>query len=179
MSSPALKRKAEGSPGDQNRTLKRRRNSLPDFHTSMAKDTLSVVEQMSLSLKDPEIVNSIASALQPNLSEAISKEVKEVTDHLQKTFINLLVESQTKITASVKEALIIKDNQIAALESKLNDPEQYGGRNSIRLSSISIDKFPSGSNPNFNSYVVELINDKVKPAVSVTEDNIARSHPIG
>ena len=188
-SSSTLKRKAEGSPTGARTPTLRRRNSLPDMSvidtpsTSSTKDpkkTFTMPHLLTTTLKDPSFMSDIApilkEALQPMIQDAITQAITEATNKIIETVLNPLIKDYNGKIANLESVVERQTSEIRNLGDKLNDLEQYGRRNSIRLTNVCDNSTPRHNTDEFS---VNTINDLIRPNPPITVDDIERSHPIG
>ena len=143
------------------------------------------------------ITPSLHKLMAPVITLAVNEAVTSAVTKLEKDVIKPLQEQNKKLILKVKESeeiirskdelLAQKNDQISKLESdvktltkssskltdKLDDLEQYGRRNSVRMYNINCAPY----NSNCLDAVVDVLQNKLK--VSVGPNDIDRCHPVG
>ena len=143
------------------------------------------------------ITPSLHKLMAPVITLAVNEAVTSAVTKLEKDVIKPLQEQNKKLILKVKESeeiirskdelLAQKNDQISKLESdvktltkstskltdKLDDLEQYGRRNSVRMYNINCAPY----NNNCLDAVVDVLQNKLK--VSVGPNDIDRCHPVG
>lgn len=199
----ADKRKAETSPGfELSQPRLRRRGSMPDLQeTSECKKSFSLPDLMKKGFHDPDIVKSIVPSIVPSIMHNIQPQITETIETTLKTSLSATIakavdEAIVKFQHSVMKPLMDqrdqeiellksdmkrKDGKITFLESKvaklersLNDLDQYGRRQSIRLNNVNL---PETSE--CEAVVLELLNNALTEGEPFTSSDIERCHPIG
>lgn len=194
-----VKRKAELSPEfEKSQPRLRRRGSLPDLQEALdPKKSFSLPELMKKGFLDPDImkdiVPTIMNGLQPqiektirltietSLSSTITTAVNNAVDKFKSEVMEPVLKQKDVEITLLKDDIRNKNNRLCALETKvnkleksLNDLDQYGRRQSIRLNNV---RLPDESN--CETVVLDILN-KILPAdQKISGDEIERCHPVG
>lgn len=141
----------------------------------------------------PSLHKLMAPVITLAINEAVTKAVTQIEKDVIKPLqdqnkkLNLKVKESEEIIRSKDELLAQKNDQISKLQSdvskltkstskltdKLDDLEQYGRRNSVRMYNVNCALYGN----NCLDAVVDVLHSKLK--VSVGPDDIDRCHPVG
>lgn len=168
------------------------------------KKSYSLSELMKRGFLDPEvtkeIVPTIASVLKPSIELTIKNSIDSIlaasikssldaamTQFRNETLQPLLNQKDQEIK-ELKSKLDIQDKKLKELESNsqkssdtityltdgLNNLEQYGRRNNLRLNNVHLD-----NDSDSQRVVMDIINRALSEEESITASDIDRCHPIG
>ena len=197
------KRKAGGSPEMETLQPRlRRRGSLPDLQdASDPKRTYSLPDLMKKGFQDPEVfqdvIPTIMKQLQPTIEAKIESTIKaSIEKSMASSITNAVDSALRKFKDEVMDSRVIqKDSEISMLKDEisrrdekvkvledevgkiskgLNDLEQYGRRQSIRLNNERLDDVSE-----CETVVINILNRALPEAESISSDDIDRCHPIG
>ena len=163
---------------------------VPGFQVSMNDLTQMVMQSMShpefldtfapivASVLSPLINQSIQKAMQP-LEAKVDYQQSQITS--QQSQITALQTANKNLACRVDKLQRTVDelteldlaNSVPALEDGLDELEQYGRRNSLRFHNVTI---PEGEKDT-DKVIVQLCQETLN--VTITSDDICRSHPIG
>ena len=170
---------------------------IPGFQLSMHDLTQMVMESMSHPTFMDTFAPIVANVLSPLLHKTIQSALipLEVKVSTQQSLINdqqLQIDAQKAMIETLKSAnknlehkvtkmerhvdeLVSLDlgTRVPSLEEGLEDLEQYGRRNSLRFHNVTI---PEGEKDT-DKVIVDLCAQKLQ--VTITKDDICRSHPVG
>ena len=194
------KRKQGGASSGVSPTLKKV-NSMPDFSASAQEDSISFLNDVATAFENETFVDRVAPSLHklmaPVITSAINEAVASAVLKLETSVIKPLQDQNKKLILKVKESeeiirsknelLSQKNEQISKLQTeveqltkstskltdKLDDLEQYGRRNSVRMHNVNCAPF----NNNCLDAVVDVLANKLK--VAVGPQDIERCHPVG
>ena len=168
------------------------------------KKTFSLPELITKGFKDPDIVKdivpSILNFLRPSIEATISKSIeKSMTSCLNTAVETALckfkeevmdpqLQTKDKEIQFLKGEIDLRDQQIETLQNSvaelessvgklskgLNDIEQYGRRQSIRLNNVKLD-----DEPKCEEVVIKILNKALPIGDSIQQNDIERCHPIG
>ena len=194
------KRKQGGASSGVSPTLKKV-NSMPDFSASAQEDSTSFLNDVATAFENEAFIDRVAPSLHklmaPVITSAINEAVASAVLKLENSVIKPLQDQNKKLILKVKESeeiirsknelLSQKNEQISKLQTeveqltkstskltdKLDDLEQYGRRNSVRMHNVNCAPF----NNNCLDAVVDVLANKLK--VAVGPQDIERCHPVG
>ena len=199
MSVSTGKRKQDVASSGVSLTLKKV-NSMPDFSLTASEDRsskacASFLNDVATVFENETFIDRITASLHKLMAvneavtSAVTKLEKDVIKPLQEQNkkLNLKLKENEEIIRSKDELLAQKNDQISKLEpdvktltkstskltDKLDDLEQYGRRNSVRMYNINCAPY----NNNCLDAVVDVLQNKLK--VSVGPNDIDRCHPVG
>ena len=121
---------------------------------------LSLIE----ALKDQDVLNTLRDHIVP--LNKISEIVKQEVAALQRSFEEKL---------EIKDKVIgVMQSKIKALEGTMDELEQYGRRQNLRIHGI-----PESANESTDEMILSLANDKMKVVPPLKLEEIQRSHRVG
>ena len=194
------KRKANASPeSEKPQPRLRRRGSLPDLHelTECANPKLMFPDLLRKSFMDPEIMQEVSpclvkqiqpiiektiqSAIEKSLSSSITVAVDMALHKFKSEVMDPIIKQKDAQIESLKSSINSRDHRIKNLETEvsnlargLNDLEQYGRRQSIRLNNV-----PLPNESDCEKVVLDVINRTLPDEEKITPIDIIRCHPLG
>lgn len=197
------KRKADESPESEKPYLRlRRRGSLPDLQeVADISQVYSPIEVMKKSFTDPEVMKdfvpviykqlqptieaSIKSVIEKSVEKSVANNISRAVDDALRKFkaevMDPILKEKNSEIALLKTEIEQKDitvkgleKQIGKLNKGLNDLEQYGRRNNIRLNNV-----PLSDTNECEATVLDILNEALPVGQSVSAAEIDRCHPIG
>jgi hypothetical protein len=156
--------------------------------------TINLVDVIRNTISSQPVLEAIAAALAPAISDIVTKVIQPLNDKLdihinetkktrssQDAEINLMKLKMSRLeneNQKLKERLSYANEEIEDLFDKHDDLEQYGRRNSIRFHNVNISEKEDGTVPSTDQVIVDICA-KMKINPPITEDLIERSHKIG
>ncbi|KAK3088300.1 hypothetical protein FSP39_017270 [Pinctada imbricata] len=151
--------------------------ALPTTHSAPPVVTPVAMEQPSASFI-ASLVPHLAHALNPYLTSIVQSAVKPLHDHIMQQDKVIMeqkkrIDEQEVTIHDLQRANDDLSSRVEEAECQVEELEQYGRRNSLRFHNITIPSLGCDT----DKVIVDLCKDKL--GVSITEDDISRSHPIG
>lgn len=194
------KRKAAESPETETPLPRlRRRPSLPDLQDAVdPKKSYSLPELMKRGLLDPDIMKDIVPTIMIHLAPSIEETIRRTMETTLAATVTSAIEKSmdTYRTEVIQPLLAEKDAEISELKSELkqttrkargleskvnklsqglNDLEQYGRRQNIRLNNV-----PLPDATKCEEVTLTILNETLPLEVeALTPSDIERCHPIG
>ena len=209
---PQQKRKGDSgsvSPGDV--PLIKRQNSLPDIRCGESKKGIPFTEMITQTLKQKSVLEDLAPVLSELLSPAIKSTMEAAIESFRDTVINPLLATNKELMETVKSQKDTIDRQTKELAAKgkrisnvekeldntknicqtlhkdLNDLQQYGRRNSIRLNNFHPEGTPNEHELtnqvclflNTSVLKLDMSDDITDYDKRLMPEDIERCHPVG
>ena len=124
----------------------------------------------------PQITEAIDITLKTSLSATIAKAVDDAIAKFQHNVMKPIMDQRDQeIELKRKDGKIeFLELKVAKLEKRLDDLDQYGRRQSIRLNNVNLPEARE-----CEAVVLELLNNALPEGEPFTGSDIERCHPIG
>ena len=145
----------------------------PTIEKAIETAVSTAVEKIQLNVLDPLMESN------NKLKETIESQRSAIADQQSKMAdLGRLLEEKSKSILNFEHKVHNLESEVKSLSMASNDLEQYGRRNSIRISNFKADnKLPETE---LKTQVTAFLNNNVlKNSTQLTESDIDRCHPVG
>ena len=153
---------------------------VPILNAMMAPLIQNAIQSADRSAVDDMQTSVLDKLIETN--EALQKTVTDQSETIkrQKTLIDTQAREIAKVTELEEEVQLLTD-ELDNMKMSLNDLEQYGRRNSLRINNLKLNC--NGEEPDLTRAVVNFLNSVVliddRDGFKLAASDVERCHPLG